>query len=779
MRGLVIGLIAVLLGGCSDEGSVNRLTATSDALVPSSPPDASGGGGAGDTAAVPADVEGEDTCAGCGPDTPTNGDAAAPDPQETQGTPDTEAPTELDVPEPPDDTLEIVPPECGSWTEATAEPGTGDDDFPWGITAGAITTTTARLWARLPDAGEVTVRVSAGPECEELLLGPFTVDGDSRVVHVDVDGLLPGRLYAYRFERSGGLGWSSAAWLVTASDEDTPFTVMLAGDVDPNHANAEVMFDAMLVQPAERLIFMGDWPYCDKGGAAVTLEQYRVKHEEARSPESVQDFLAFMPCEANWDDHEVTNDWDAADNPAQVAAGVKAWKEFFPVRGAVEGEVYRRHVLGPEVELFQLDCRWHRDANSAPNDANKTMLGPAQRDWLLDGVRSSDAAFKLVLTSVPLDYGTTGADAWPGFVHERDLLLDTVRDEGISGVIFLTADQHFLSVHDTPWGVKELQIGPTGTFVREWMPQPSEVLFQVATPNAALLEYLPNPSRLVFTAFDAFGDVLYAETLLPGTGSLELNPSQAGATWTVTGAHVFEGKGPATLPNAPEGDYTVIWQALAGYPTPPPQRATLSPGAQVVFSGAYDGPPSLLQEVFDSAALSGWTFVEQGVTDATAAWAVTAGSLRETGNCYDENLGQDVVPKEGTFAWRSAPLPDAVDLTVDVYAGDNDSFGLMWAVSGKDDYVRVSFDHERSFARVVRVQGGQFTVLDERLWYTPPNAQWVTLAVFRRADGVTVVLDGFPVFSLPPDGGGSGGVALYAWGMDDVRFDNLMVYAAE
>src|SRR2546428_3968427 len=87
----------------------------------------------------------------------------------------------------------------------------------------------------------------------------------------------------------------------------------------------------------------------------------------------------------------------------------------------------------------------------------KTMLGPTQRRWLIEGVTISDATWKIVVTSVPLGVFTGGgaADSWSnanllglprrsgtGFVNERDEILRGLHDRGVHNVVFVACEVH-------------------------------------------------------------------------------------------------------------------------------------------------------------------------------------------------------------------------------------------------------------------------------------------------------------------------------------------------
>ena len=64
--------------------------------------------------------------------------------------------------------------------------------------------------------------------------------------------------------------------------------------------------------------------------------------------------------------------------------------------------LYRSLRWGRHLELFVLDTRSYRDPNSALDSQQqpKTMLGSEQLAWLKDGLASSSATWKVIVSSV-------------------------------------------------------------------------------------------------------------------------------------------------------------------------------------------------------------------------------------------------------------------------------------------------------------------------------------------------------------------------------------------
>lgn len=85
-----------------------------------------------------------------------------------------------------------------------------------------------------------------------------------------------------------------------------------------------------------------------------------------------------------------------------------------------------------------------------------TLLGPQQKNWVKERLKGSDATWKLWANSVPLmpmridmhaiDEKATDvvltADAWDGFMAERNELLGFLKREGVTNVVSLSGDHH-------------------------------------------------------------------------------------------------------------------------------------------------------------------------------------------------------------------------------------------------------------------------------------------------------------------------------------------------
>lgn len=296
-----------------------------------------------------------------------------------------------------------------------------------------------------------------------------------------------------------------------------PITIAVSADLDSQTREFDSdIFEQIVKAQPELFVTIGDVPYTDNGpDVAVTLDVYRNRHGLLRTNRLTRPWLQAMGIRAIYDDHEFRNDWDAmraAAEPARYSAALLAWDEFFPIATSPspDGVRYRSFRWGANVEGFILDCRRWRDPNAQVDDAAKTMLGTAQKQWLLAALAASTAPFKLVFTSVPLDYGI-GVDHWAGFTHEREEILAAIAAAQISGVLFLSGDQHYFAAYSHSHGVREFQVGPLQRGIGPFGPSPAGVMFRDGRYNFGLLDITPTTLRM--RGVGPGGDVFYDETL--------------------------------------------------------------------------------------------------------------------------------------------------------------------------------------------------------------------------------------------------------------------------
>lgn len=372
------------------------------------------------------------------------------------------------------------------------------DVLPQGIALGDVTAHGALLWVRTEGPALVQVEyappsvwekaskmaTAVAPVAKSARLAT-TVDTDFTVT-IPLEGLSPAtryRFYLFVGRASDTKNHIDAAlaakWEFTALPDaatSVPVTFAWSGDLGGQQrcrqgAGGYPIFDMMQKQGLDFFVFLGDTIYSDdtcpsppnEPGAdfkASTLSEYRARHRYQRGAQSLRRFLETVPVYVIWDDHEVRNNF-AGPYDEQMPAGRQALREYWPIASPSEDphRMYRALRYGADLELFILDTRQYRSKNADQDGPAKTMLGAQQLKWLLDGLRGSNATWKVIVTSVPLSIpkgggaSVPGYDGWAGgsdgtgFERERQVIVDAIMLNKIKNVVFLGGDVHWVQAN--------------------------------------------------------------------------------------------------------------------------------------------------------------------------------------------------------------------------------------------------------------------------------------------------------------------------------------------
>jgi alkaline phosphatase D len=309
------------------------------------------------------------------------------------------------------------------------------------------------------------------------------------------------------------------------------------------------IFRAMLRYPADFFLFVGDTIYADVAcnkpdtapGAnfrARTLAEYRARHRYNREDRAVQAFLRRTPVYATWDDHDVRNDFAGTTEPL-MRVGRQAFLDYWPVAaGDDPTRLYRSIRWGSLLEVFILDTRQYRDDNRLPDSSRKSMLGAAQRRWLLEAVPASTALWKVVVSSVTLSVPSgrpDRRDGWSnanifglapeqgtGFAMERDAILREFRLQGVHNLVVVAADVHHAEVirHQPyrDWELHELIAGPLSA--ARGQPRPLDTGLGPRSLFAqggiySFGEVTIEPAHLTVRLIDEHGTVLFTHRITP------------------------------------------------------------------------------------------------------------------------------------------------------------------------------------------------------------------------------------------------------------------------
>jgi alkaline phosphatase D len=310
---------------------------------------------------------------------------------------------------------------------------------------------------------------------------------DAHSVHVEVEGLRPGREYVYRFRTAGHL--SPVGHTRTAPAYGAPTASLVAGVMSCAQLE-HGWFTAYRRVAEERpdvVLHLGDYLYeyrngdPDAGEALVrdhegpettTLAGYRRRHAQYKSDPDLQAAHAAAPWSVVFDDHEVDDDW-AGDTPqfpeegflARRAAAFRAYYENMPLRRTsvprgIDMRLYRRVVWGDLVTVHLMDTRQFRDDQACGDgrqigcderlDPARSMIGADQERWLLDGLGRSRTTWDVLGQQVLFaqkdsregDELELSMDGWDGYAASRRRIVDGIVGQGVRNPVVMTGDVH-------------------------------------------------------------------------------------------------------------------------------------------------------------------------------------------------------------------------------------------------------------------------------------------------------------------------------------------------
>ena len=309
---------------------------------------------------------------------------------------------------------------------------------------------------------------------------------DAHSVHVELDGLEPGREYFYRFRAAGEVSPAGRTRTAPAPGGLGTLTFATASCAHYEHGYYTA-YRRLAQEEPDLVVHLGDYMYeyehggytaphgpvrRHAGGKCRTLADYRTRHAQYKTDPDLRAAHEAAPWLVVFDDHEVENNWagpvsstGAADFAARRRAALRAYYENMPLRRSsmphgTRIRLHRRVGWGSLATFHLLDTRQFRDDQACLDgvragcddalDSGRTLLGADQRDWLLAGLRGSRARWNLIGQQIimarhdlRLGPGSElNMDGWDGYPAERARLLAGIRGSGAANPVVLTGDAH-------------------------------------------------------------------------------------------------------------------------------------------------------------------------------------------------------------------------------------------------------------------------------------------------------------------------------------------------
>lgn len=331
-----------------------------------------------------------------------------------------------------------------------------------GPVVGAVTDTSARVFARTDTFGQVRIRYSPNPSLSSARVtdGYATSADRDFTIQVPLAGLAANTIYYLDIVVDGvpqlTLPYPHFKTFPTPG-QSVPFKFVVLTDFGTNGSNQPPLaqpvptFAKAAEENPDFVIIGGDFWHTNVDALLAKRlmwqNVYSLNSPAAPLDDFVLKILRQFPVAHVWDDHDY-----GADNADKIypykALSWQAFEEYFPAYEMRHYGDWQRFSYG-NADFFMLDSRSERDPMHLADGKTKSMidgdqLGPnGQWTWLRDGLVNSTATWKFIITPVVFNPTIGKEDSWRSYRREHDLIAGYVHAQRIRGVILISGDAHF------------------------------------------------------------------------------------------------------------------------------------------------------------------------------------------------------------------------------------------------------------------------------------------------------------------------------------------------
>lgn len=483
--------------------------------------------------------------------------------------------------------------------------------FTHGVASGDPRQTSVVLWTRYVASGPVLLRAEvAEDEAFRSIVATGETDaspGYDGCAHAWVDGLKPGRWYFYRFTAPGGEVSETGRTRTLPAGATKSFRMAVFSCSNGTSGWFNAYAHAAARDDIDLAVHTGDYIYesptqradaqpgiaAQRGimppGELIALADYRQRYASYRNDPDLAALHRRLPMIAVWDDHETANNsWrtgaDAHDPSkegdweARKAAGVRAWREWLPMRQ----DWYDTYQIGDLATMFRLETRLlgrtrqlddtldvlfksggdvaaklSAFGSGALADPTRAMMSPGEERWLADGLKAASSSTRWQILAQQVIVGATrfpktaaswvkgpisadmqadldqrnrmtdaglpySFDKWDGYPAARQRLYDSAR-AAKANLVTLTGDSHNAWAFDLADKTGAVGVEFAGQsvssygFERRFTGDPARIAadFMAANPN---LKWMDASQRGYFTLTLTHDRVEAEYVFVPATG---------------------------------------------------------------------------------------------------------------------------------------------------------------------------------------------------------------------------------------------------------------------
>ncbi|MBD2297006.1 alkaline phosphatase D family protein [Anabaena sphaerica FACHB-251] len=385
--------------------------------------------------------------------------------------------------------------------------------IPYGIASGDITNNNVVIWSKSDRPSRMIVEYSTSPSFINVqrVLGPQALESSDFTARLNLRNLPPNQQIFYRvlfqdLDYQDTYSEPVKGSFHTPANTGRDICFVWGGDtagqgwgINPKFGGMKI-YETMRQMNPDFFVHCGDIIYADgpivaernlddgtiwrnitteeKSKVAETLKEFRGNYQYNLIDENVKRFNAEVPMLAQWDDHEVTNNWypgeflnddryTVKDVNLLAQRARQAFLEYMPIdyttNNLEQAKIYRSFNYSPLLDIFMLDERSYRGRNTPNNQPvpglDTDMLGSKQVQWIKQQLLTSKATWKVISSDMPLGLivrdGSTDFEAWAnadnGVPLGRELeladLLQFIKRRNIKNVVWITADVHYAAAH--------------------------------------------------------------------------------------------------------------------------------------------------------------------------------------------------------------------------------------------------------------------------------------------------------------------------------------------
>ena len=313
-----------------------------------------------------------------------------------------------------------------------------------GPITGDVRANQATLWMYAPSKSKCTFSYLAEGSSKKInktgnltALSNQAAKVPGQIFKSTINGLSPDTRYQYQVSINGKADPKWKGSLKTAPVEGTSTAFRMAITSCMHIKRAQRSWNLLLEEQPDLHLTVGDTHYADTTDPTIQLQH----HLAYRRKKEFANVLRQVPTYAMWDDHDYgpnNSDGTAKGKEFSLAGWKQAWPNPPSGTSKTPGAFFK--FSRGDVDFFVVDGRYHRSPNELPDDDKKRMLGDAQFEWLLNGLKNSKAKFKIIASGSVLEHSKV--DGWRIFTFSRHRLFDAIKEHKISGVMYIGGDMH-------------------------------------------------------------------------------------------------------------------------------------------------------------------------------------------------------------------------------------------------------------------------------------------------------------------------------------------------